>query len=72
MIANTGSNLTLFEGGQLRKVLHEGAWWFVIVDVVAVLAGSANPASYLRDMRRRDASLADAFKGGGQFAPPLG
>ena len=71
MSAAKDSKLTLFEGRQLRKVFHEGGWWFVIVDVVAVLSGSANPSSYLRDMRRRDPSLAEALKGGGQFAPPL-
>jgi len=27
----------LFEGKRIRKTLHEGAWWFVIVDVVAAL-----------------------------------
>jgi DNA-damage-inducible protein D len=61
----------LFEGKPIRKTLHEGSWWFVIVDVVAVLTDSANPVGYFRDMRRRDPSLAETFKGGGQFAPPL-
>jgi prophage antirepressor-like protein len=65
------SKLAVFEGKQIRKTLHEGAWWFVVVDVVAVLTDSANPSSYHRDMRRRDASLTEAFKGGGQIAPPL-
>ena len=59
------------EGKQIRKTLHEGSWWFVIVDVVAVLTDSANPVGYFRDMRRRDPSLAETFKGGGQFASPL-
>ncbi|HAS82815.1 MAG TPA: phage antirepressor protein [Verrucomicrobia bacterium] len=61
----------LFEGKRIRKTLHEGAWWIVIVDVVAALTSSANPSGYLRDMRRRDPSLGETFKGGGQFAPPL-
>ena len=65
------SKLAVFEGKRIRKTLHAGTWWFVIVDVVAILTDSANPAGYLKDMRRRDPSLAEAFKGGGQFAPPL-
>jgi DNA-damage-inducible protein D len=65
------ANLAVFEGKQIRKVLHEGAWWFAIVDVVAALTDSANPSGYLKDMRRRDPSLSELFKGGGQFAPPL-
>ena len=71
MNAKTDTKLALFEGRQLRKVLHEGHWWFVIVDVIATLTGSADPSSYLRNIRRRDPSLTETFKGGGQFDPPL-
>ena len=71
MSKQEASKLAVFEGKQIRKVLHEGARWFVIVDVVAVLTDSANPSGYLKDMRQRDPSLAEAIKGGGQFAPPL-
>ncbi len=65
------SHLVLFEHKQVRRVRHGEAWWFVIVDIVAALTDSANPAGYLKDMRRRDPGLAEAFKGGGQIAPPL-
>jgi len=65
------TKLTVFAGKKIRKVIYEGAWWFAIVDVVAVLTDSANPSGYLKDMRRRDPSLSELFKGGGQIAPPL-
>jgi len=65
------TELVLFERKQVRRAWHGEAWWFVIVDVVAALTDSANPAGYLKDMRRRDPVLGDIFKGGGQFAPPL-
>lgn len=65
------SKLAVFEGKRIRKTLHEGTWWFAIVDVVAILTGSANPAGYLKDMRRRAPSLTEVFKGGRQIAPPL-
>jgi hypothetical protein len=39
---------------------------------VAALTDSVNPAGYLKDMRRRDEGLAEAFKGGRQIATPLG
>jgi len=65
------TRIALFQKKEIRKTLHADEWWFVIVDVVAALTDSANPASYLKDMRRRDPALADALKGGGQFAPPL-
>lgn len=65
------SDLVLFEQKQVRRVWYGVTWWFVIVDVIAALTDSSDPASYLRDMRRRDPALAAVFKGGGQFAPPL-
>lgn len=65
------TDLILFEQKLVRRVWHGDQWWFVITDVVAVLTDSANPSSYLKNMRRRDAPLSEAFKGGGQIAPPL-
>ncbi|MBI2815183.1 MAG: Bro-N domain-containing protein [Opitutae bacterium] len=65
------TRIALFQRKEIRKTLHAGEWWFVLVDVVAALTDSANPSGYLKDMRKRDASLAEALKGGGQFAPPL-
>ncbi len=70
MSTEKDKKLAVFEGKRIRKTLHNEVWWFVIVDVVAALTDSANPSGYLRDMRRRDFSLAEAFQGGGQFAPP--
>ena len=64
------TRIALFQKKEIRKTLHAGEWWFVIVDVVAALTDSANPSGYLKDMRRRDPALADALKGGGQIAPP--
>lgn len=65
------TRIALFQKKEIRKTIHAGEWWFVIVDVVAALTDSPNPASYLKDMRRRDPAMADALKGGGQIAPPL-
>ena len=65
------TRIALFQKKEIRKTLQADEWWFVVVDVVAALTDSANPAGYLKDMRRRDPALADALKGGGQIAPPL-
>jgi hypothetical protein len=69
---NPETRIALFQRKEVRRTIHNNEWWFVIVDVVAALTGSANPSGYLRDMRRRDVSLAGVLKGGGQIAPPLG
>jgi DNA-damage-inducible protein D len=65
------SGLALFEERQVRRTFHDGEWWFVITDIVAALTESPSPADYLKKLRRRDPSLREAFKGGGQFVPPL-
>ncbi|OGX37876.1 MAG: phage antirepressor protein [Omnitrophica WOR_2 bacterium RIFCSPHIGHO2_02_FULL_52_10] len=63
-----GTKIALFKGQKIRKIIHNNEWWFVIVDVVAVLTDSVQPEGYLKDMRRRDPELA---KGWGQIATPL-
>ena len=65
------NDMALFEERQVRRVFHDEEWWFVLTDVVSALTDSPAPSDYLKKLRRRDPSLAEAFKGGGQFAPPL-
>jgi DNA-damage-inducible protein D len=67
--------IAIFRQKQIRRQLHGGEWWFVISDVIAVLADTDNPVQYLKNLRRRDAELALLFepvdKGGVQIEPPL-
>ena len=62
------SQIALFRGRKIRRVLYQKEWWFVIVDVVSVLTDSVQPDGYLKDMRRRDPEM---DKGWGQIATPL-
>jgi len=62
------TQIALFKGKKIRKIIHNNEWWFVIVDVVAVLTDSIQPEGYIKDMRRRDLELS---KGWGQIAAPL-
>jgi DNA-damage-inducible protein D len=68
MSENDINKIVVFRNKNIRRIFHENAWWFAIVDVVAVLTDSVNPAGYLKDMRRRDPEL---NKGWGQIATPL-
>lgn len=43
----------VFEGKQIRKTIHEGVWWFSIIDVVAVLTDSNIPKRYWSDLKRK-------------------
>ncbi|EKD28794.1 MAG: prophage antirepressor [uncultured bacterium] len=66
------NEIILFEQKQVRRVRLHDEWWFVISDIVSVLTDSVNPSDYLKKLRKRDPSLSEAFKGGGQIVPPLG
>ena len=54
--------LALFQKQEIRRQLYNGEWWFVVNDVIAVLTDSTNPAQYLRNMRNRDAELAELME----------
>jgi hypothetical protein len=69
---NPEKRIALFQRKQVRRTIHNNEWWFVITDVIIALTDSTDSQSYFKNMRRRDASLADTLKGGGQIAPPLG
>lgn len=45
--------LVLFEGKQIRKSLHNGEWWFSVIDVVEVLTGSSIPKRYWSDLKKK-------------------
>lgn len=47
------SRLAVFEGKQIRKILHEGEWWFSIIDVVEVLVGGDRPRKYWNDLKKK-------------------
>ncbi|MBQ7513690.1 MAG: virulence RhuM family protein [Prevotella sp.] len=62
--------LKIFEGKNIRVVFDDELqeWYFSIVDVVEVLADSANPTDYLKKLRKRNPELA---QGWGQIVTPL-
>ncbi len=62
------TQLAVFKGKSIRKILHENEWWFVIEDVVVALTDSVQPSGYIKDMRRRDLALSEGW---GQIATPL-
>jgi len=47
------SRLAVFEGKQIRKVFHEGEWWFSIIDVIEVLVGGDRPRKYWNDLKKK-------------------
>jgi len=65
---NPERRIALFQRKEIRRVIHQNEWWFVITDVVGALIDSSDPQGYIKDMRRRDNEL---HKGWGQIATPL-
>ena len=47
------ARIAVFEGKHIRKILHEGEWWFAVIDIVAVLTGSSIPKRYWSDLKRK-------------------
>ncbi len=37
----------------IRRIFHEGRWWFSVIDVVGVLTDAPKPRQYWHDMKRR-------------------
>jgi hypothetical protein len=64
----TENKIVVFQEKNVRRIWHEGKWWFALNDVVAVLTNTTNPTDYIKKLRKRDSELA---KGWGQIVTPL-
>jgi DNA-damage-inducible protein D len=56
MTGKTGKEIAkvaVFEGKHIRKILHEGEWWFSVIDIVQVLTDSSIPKRYWSDLKRK-------------------
>jgi len=53
--------MTFCEERPVRRIFHDEEWWFVLTDIVSALTDSPAPSDYLKKLRRRDPSLADAL-----------
>lgn len=56
MTAKDLIKLAVFQGKQIRKTIHEGEWWFAVIDVVEVLTESPTPRQYWGKIKKREFS----------------
>lgn len=42
-----------FENSSIRKVWHQGEWWFSLVDVMSIFAGTNRARQYWHDLKKR-------------------
>ena len=47
------NKIVVFRGKEIRRVLKANEWFFSVVDVIAVLTDSENPAVYWRVLKKR-------------------
>jgi DNA-damage-inducible protein D len=51
------TKLTVFEQKEIRQIEHNGEIWFSIIDIIEVLADSANAQSYWGKLKEREPQL---------------
>ncbi len=51
------THIAIFRGKNVRRVIHNNEWWFVVEDIVLSLIESNDPKQYVKRMRMRDPEL---------------
>ncbi len=49
---NPEMRIALFQRKEIRRIIHNNEWWFVITDVVTALTDSVDPSQYLKRIRQ--------------------
>lgn len=65
---DTNHHMIVFKGKNIRRVLHNDEWWFVVNDIVEALIDTSNSTYYIKKMRARDPALSEGW---GQIVTPL-
>jgi DNA-damage-inducible protein D len=52
-VKKEANKMAVFHGKAIRKIMHDGEWWFSIIDVVDVLTGSERPRKYWNDLKKK-------------------
>jgi prophage antirepressor-like protein len=55
------SKVDLFKDHEVRKVFHEGEWWFSVKDVLEALTDTPDGTRYAADLRKRDKGLDEGY-----------
>lgn len=50
-IQKSVNRLVVFEDKKIRRIFHNGEWYFSIIDIVEVLTGSPNPRRYWSNLK---------------------
>lgn len=47
------TKLVVFKDKQIRRIMHNGEWWFSIIDVIEALTGNDRPRKYWNDLKKK-------------------
>lgn len=53
LIPEGETQLALYRGREIRKIFHNGEWWFSVIDVVAAVADTQRARGYWSDLKRQ-------------------
>ncbi|MDY0191319.1 MAG: Bro-N domain-containing protein [Desulfuromonas sp.] len=45
--------LAIFKGKEIRRIIHDGEWWFSVVDICGALTDSVDSGAYWRKLKQR-------------------
>ncbi len=48
------NSLVVFKSKKIRRIIHEGEWFFSVVDVIQALTDSSNPRNYWSMLKKRE------------------
>ncbi len=54
---NPETRIALFQRKEIRRIIHDNEWWFVVEDVVLALIDSRDAKQYIQRMKQRDPEL---------------
>jgi DNA-damage-inducible protein D len=54
----TENKIVIFQEKNVRRVWHDGKWWFAVADIIEVLTESSDVKQYIKKLRSRDPELA--------------
>jgi hypothetical protein len=47
------SEISLFQGTEIRKVFHENEWFYSIIDIVTIITGTEQPTRYWNELKHQ-------------------
>jgi len=47
------SKIAIFQKKEIRKTIHNGEWWFSVIDVIEALTGTNRPRKYWNDLKNK-------------------